>query len=86
MIQVLQNGFYEKLINWQVLKNNLSYYNKYEWNTKFEILISKRNYHFKKRKISIIKIFNYIRFDKLIINIGFWLYLKYSNYILYNIN
>ena len=50
MVQIFQNEFNEKLIDSQIMSNSLSFHHDHNWNFKFEVLSSRRNYHFKKRK------------------------------------
>ena len=50
MVQIFEKEFNEKLIDSQVLSKSLSFNNEYKWNFKFEVLSSRRKYHFKKSK------------------------------------
>ena len=50
MVQILENEFNEKLIDSQIMSNSLSFHHDHNWNFKFEVLSSRRNYHVKKRK------------------------------------
>ena len=50
MVQILRDEFNEKLIDSQIMSNSLSFHDEQNWNFKFEVLSSRRNYHVKKRK------------------------------------
>jgi predicted MFS family arabinose efflux permease len=50
MVQILRDEFNEKLIDSQIMSNSLSFHDEQNWNFKFEVLSSRRNYHVKRRK------------------------------------